>query len=79
MEGINPAIINRIRAQQDVGPDAISHVHHLPKVPGQREPDPSETFDEKSETPAQKPKKLSALFRTALRGGRRKDYDSTTT
>lgn len=79
MEGLNPVIINHLRAQQDVGPDSIVHTHHLAGVPEQRLPDPSEAFTEKPEVITKSPKKLSLLFRTALRGIRGEDHDPTAT
>lgn len=79
MEGLNPAIINHLRAQQDVGSDSIVHAHHQVTVPEQRQPDSSESIVEKPEVLTKTPKKLSLLFRTALRGSRGEDHDSTAT
>lgn len=79
MEGLNPAIINHLRAQQDVGSDSVVHAHHLASVPEQRQPDPSDSILEKPEVLTKSPKKLSLLFRAALRGIRGEDHDSTAT
>lgn len=83
MGELDPAILNGLRAINNVGPDSIEHTHHLPSIP--RQITPYETINgdrpEAGES-AQKPSKsdkLSALFRTAVRGGRREDYGSTST
>lgn len=78
--GIDPSIINRIRAESSVGPDSIEHVHHI-TIPRQAEAPAEEMIEDPRSLPdtEKKTPRLALLFRSAWRGARGEEDGSAET
>lgn len=78
MNGVNPEIMNRLRAEGGIRSESITPVYHLPDIPKPREPQIEESIEELKPPKLRKTQRGAELFRSALRGLRGGEYDSPT-
>lgn len=83
MNGVNPEIMNRLRAERGLGSNSITPVYHLPDIPKPREPQADEAFGDVDKTPEHTHRmqtligRLGTRITKALHAGESRDERAT--